>query len=81
MWEFLAHPAERGTPDEFGDFDHSMLLGSAWPQLTLALLLTSAVRRGRRRVWGPTWRARRIAFSKGIASLGVRGVPCQMRHS
>ena len=81
FWSLLAHPAERGVPDKIGEFDHSMLLDSAWLQFISPLLRSLAAQTGQRSVWGFTYWDYLKVFNASAASLGVRAVPYQTRHS
>ncbi|CAK0872205.1 unnamed protein product, partial [Prorocentrum cordatum] len=51
-WSLLAHPAERGVPDQIGGLDHSMLLDSRWLQFISPLLSTLSKQAEGKEAWG-----------------------------
>ncbi|CAK0889909.1 unnamed protein product [Prorocentrum cordatum] len=80
-WSRLAHPAERGLPDNIGEFDHPMLLGSSWLQFISPLLLTLSRQAEGKAVWGFAYYDYLKVFTMCAKSLGVNVVPYQTRHS
>ena len=70
--DLLAHPAGAGSPDEIVNLGRSALLDSAGTRYILALLLSWAARKGRKRAWGSTCWVHLIALSKSAAGLGAR---------